>query len=114
MQGRVFLDTPGTCAATPTILAQEAVNSSLVPPDDAEAIINMRMWPASISLGQDEFGYMEFRSVELALSSGALASLSKVAGQPNVLLQVCLTCASQGYCFVQLVMLAVDGMEGGD
>jgi hypothetical protein len=89
IQGRVFLDTPGTCAASSAVLAKEAVLSSLVPPDNAEAVVNLRMWPTSISVDQGTYGYMEFRSVELALSSGVLATLIPEPGQPNVLARVC-------------------------
>jgi hypothetical protein len=87
VQGRLFLDTPGTCAGTPATLANEIAASRLIA-ESAESLINMRLWPAAVSLEVPEYGNIDIRSLEMELTSSALSGLLLAPGTPNVLLQV--------------------------
>lgn len=103
MQGRIFLDTPGTCADNATQLAQELTASSLLAAD-AASVVGMRMWPVAVAVEITGYGNLDIRSLEMALTSGPLSGLEPVPGNASVLMQV-----HPLFCISLLVRLANSG-----
>ena len=101
VQGRLFLDTPGACATNPTVLAGELAASSLKAADP-ETVIGMRIWPASVALEIVDYGNLDIRSLEMALTSNGLPGLqAPQGGNASILLQVRSSRSACGPCMFE-------------